>query len=131
MLHNLYVFGTNVTKAYEDYAFNRGTRRTYHMRRKSAHWWLLALHHILHFTTNDLSAFYFDIIKDRLYNDHRTSLSRRTAQTVLYEILKAYTTVLAPVACHTAEEIYENYRDITPQPLSSVFKQGWLAMVSY
>ncbi|OAD75233.1 hypothetical protein PHYBLDRAFT_155021 [Phycomyces blakesleeanus NRRL 1555(-)] len=78
------------------------------------------------FTTNTLSAFYFDVIKDRLYNEKASENSRRMAQTVLFQVLKSYTTSLSPVACHTAEEIYENYRSMTPQPESSVFKTGWL-----
>ncbi|KAI9317679.1 tRNA synthetases class I-domain-containing protein [Dichotomocladium elegans] len=111
MLHELYGFSNRVTEAYENYAFNKGN----------------ALHIVQHFTTNDLSAFYFDIIKDRLYNEQPSSSPRRTAQTVLYHVLQAYTASLAPVACHTAEEIYENYRSITPHPETSVFKQGWIS----
>lgn len=53
------------------------------------------------------------------------------AQTVLYEVLKSYTTSIAPFVCHTAEEIYENYKAITPKPESSVFKAGWLDSVSF
>jgi len=52
------------------------------------------------------------------------------AQTVLYEVLKSYTTSIAPFVCHTAEEIYENYKAITASPESSVFKVGWLKSVS-
>lgn len=89
---------------------------------------MVAMHHIQNFTTNDLSAFYFDVIKDRLYNERQAGLARRSAQTVLYHILQTYTTALAPVACHTAEEIYENYRNITPKPESTVFKLGWFSM---
>ena len=57
-------------------------------------------------------------------------MTRRTAQTVLYHILRAYTASIAPVACHTAEEIYENYRSLTPISESSVFKQGWIPLES-
>lgn len=80
------------------------------------------MQHLQNFTTNQLSAFYFDVIKDRVYNEQQNAASRRMAQTVLYEILHIYTKVLSPVACHTAEEIYEHYRCKTPQPESSIFK---------
>ncbi|ORY90370.1 isoleucyl-tRNA synthetase [Syncephalastrum racemosum] len=110
MLHELHGFGQKVTECYDEFAFNR------------------AMHHIQHFTTNTLSAFYFDVIKDRLYNDKADAASRRTAQTVLYHVLSAYTKALAPVACHTAEEIYEHYRALTEEPASSVFKTGWVAV---
>lgn len=86
------------------------------------------MHHVQHFTTNTLSAFYFDVVKDRLYNDKTDAASRRTAQTVLYHVLSAYTKALAPVACHTAEEIYEHYSALTTHPASSVFKTGWLSL---
>jgi isoleucyl-tRNA synthetase len=80
------------------------------------------MQHLQNFTTNQLSAFYFDVIKDRVYNEPQNASSRRMAQTVLYEILHIYTKALSPVACHTAEEIYEHYRCKTPRPESSIFK---------
>ena len=91
---------------------------------------ILAVQTIQNFTNTTLSSFYFDTIKDRLYNESESSESRRMAQTVLYEVLKSYTTSIAPFVCHTAEEIYENYKAITPSPESSVFKVGWLKSVS-
>lgn len=90
----------------------------------------LAVQTIQNFTNTTLSSFYFDTIKDRLYNEPESSETRRMAQTVLYQVLKSYTTSLAPFVCHTAEEIYENYKAITANPQSSVFKAGWLKSVS-
>jgi len=58
------------------------------------------------FCANDLSAFYFDIIKDRLYTHGRDSLSRRSAQTVVYELLIAINRFFVPVLPHLAEDIY-------------------------
>ncbi|KAI8062597.1 isoleucine--tRNA ligase [Gongronella butleri] len=107
MLHDLYVFNDEMKQAYADLAFNR------------------AMQHLQNFTTTQLSAFYFDVIKDRLYNDDVDAPSRRMAQTVLMDVLHVYTTWLAPVACHTAEEIYEHYRQMTHKPESSIFKVGW------
>lgn len=89
----------------------------------------LVAQNIQNFTNTTLSSFYFDTIKDRLYNESGSSESRRMAQTVLYEVLKSYTTSIAPFICHTAEEIYENYKAITSSPESSVFKTGWLKSV--
>jgi len=54
----------------------------------------------------ELSAFYLDILKDRLYTDGAKSLSRRSAQTALYEILVALTKLLAPILVHTCEEAW-------------------------
>lgn len=54
--------------------------------------WLLMINtvaqNIQNFTNSTLSSFYFDTIKDRLYNEAESSESRRMAQTVLYEVTK-------------------------------------------
>lgn len=145
MLHELYKYNDRVASAYSDFAFNRGNKYTFFdgfsLLNSS-----LVVQNIQNFTNTTLSSFYFDTIKDRLYNEPESSESRRMAQTVLYEVsffiiiinndqlffkvLKSYTTSIAPFVCHTAEEIYENYKAITPKPESSVFKAGWLNSVS-
>lgn len=58
------------------------------------------------FCTIDLSNFYLDILKDRLYVEKADSESRRAAQTVIYDILRTMTLYLAPVISFTAEEIW-------------------------
>ncbi|HPV99843.1 MAG TPA: class I tRNA ligase family protein, partial [Oscillospiraceae bacterium] len=58
------------------------------------------------FCTTDLSNFYLDILKDRLYVEKADSEARRAAQTVIYKILRTMTLHLAPVLCFTAEEIW-------------------------
>jgi isoleucyl-tRNA synthetase len=58
------------------------------------------------FVTVDLSALYADVTKDRLYLDARDAESRRAAQVVLYEALRALTTLMAPILCFTAEDIW-------------------------
>ena len=58
------------------------------------------------FCTIDLSNFYLDILKDRLYVEKADSESRRAAQTVIYNILRTMTLYLAPVISFTAEEIW-------------------------
>lgn len=58
------------------------------------------------FCVVDMSQFYLDIIKDRLYTEKPNSVARRAAQTTMYEILSALVRILAPMTCFTAEEIW-------------------------
>lgn len=76
------------TKAYDTYEFHE------------------AYQAINQFCVVDMSQFYLDIIKDRLYTSKPNSLERRAAQTVMYEILSCLVRILAPMACFTAEEIW-------------------------
>ena len=67
------------------------------------------VYHAIHnFCTVDLSNFYLDIIKDRLYVEKPDSVSRRAAQTVIYRILRDMTLVFAPILAFTCEEIWAN-----------------------
>ncbi|HXJ00215.1 MAG TPA: isoleucine--tRNA ligase, partial [Micropepsaceae bacterium] len=61
---------------------------------------------VFNFATTDLSAFYFDIRKDVLYCDSRTSLRRRAARTVTDALFTRVVTWLAPVLCFTMEEAW-------------------------
>ena len=54
----------------------------------------------------DLSAIYFDILKDRLYTSAPRSLVRRSAQTALYRLGDALVRLLAPITCFTSEEVW-------------------------
>lgn len=65
-------------------------------------------HTIQNFCAVDMSALYFDILKDRLYTSSAKSLARRSAQTVLYEILKSLTTLMAPILAFTTEEVWKH-----------------------
>ena len=58
------------------------------------------------FTTNELSAFYFDIRKDALYCDSKNSNRRRAVRTVTDEVFRRVTTWLAPILCFTMEEAW-------------------------
>ncbi|OZJ02176.1 hypothetical protein BZG36_04805 [Bifiguratus adelaidae] len=107
MLGKLSQFIMMVENAYESFAFNQAVQ---------------AFHN---FNNNVLSATYFDVIKDRLYNEATNATSRRSAQTVLYHILKSYTVCLAPIACHTSEEIYEHMGSILDDTHTSVFQNPW------
>jgi isoleucyl-tRNA synthetase len=58
--------------------------------------------------TVELSALYFDILKDRLYTYAPKSLARRSAQTALYEIVHRLARLACPLIAFTADEIWEN-----------------------
>lgn len=60
------------------------------------------------FATIELSALYFDILKDRLYTYAPKSLARRSAQTALYEIVRGLARLAAPILVFTADEIWEH-----------------------
>ena len=66
----------------------------------------LVYHTLNNFCGVDLSALYFDIVKDRLYCSAPDSQLRRATQTVMYETLEALAVVIAPVLSFTAEEIW-------------------------
>jgi isoleucyl-tRNA synthetase len=64
--------------------------------------------HAIHdFCVVDLSAFYFDVLKDRLYTSGRLSLPRRSAQTAIWQIADALLRLLAPILTFTAEEVWK------------------------
>ena len=63
-------------------------------------------HAINDFCVVDLSSFYFDILKDRLYCDEADGLQRRSAQTALYLILDAMTRMFAPILAFTCDEVW-------------------------
>ncbi|MCL2046161.1 MAG: isoleucine--tRNA ligase [Oscillospiraceae bacterium] len=65
------------------------------------------IYHAIHnFCTVDMSNFYLDVIKDRLYCDEKDGLPRRSAQTAIYIILDALVRMLAPILAFTSEEIW-------------------------
>ncbi|MDR2932782.1 MAG: isoleucine--tRNA ligase, partial [Oscillospiraceae bacterium] len=65
------------------------------------------VYHALHnFCTIDMSNFYLDVIKDRLYVEKTASVARRAAQTAMYRILVGLDLLIAPILCFTAEEIW-------------------------
>ena len=61
---------------------------------------------IYDFATIELSSFYFDILKDRLYTAPARSVRRRAAQTTLYRTADALVRAIAPLMCFTAEEVW-------------------------
>ena len=83
-------------KGYEDYQFHQVYSALYN------------------FCTVDMSAFYLDILKDRLYTYATHSLARRSAQTALWEILDAFTRLIAPILSFTSEEVYHAMHEGRP-----------------
>ena len=67
----------------------------------------VVLHAIHNFCVVDMSNFYLDVIKDRLYCEDKTGALRRSAQTAMYEILDALVRMIAPILCFTADEIWK------------------------
>ena len=63
-------------------------------------------HRLLEFCAVELSAFYFDALKDRLYTWAPDSIGRRSAQTALWRIAEALARLLAPVMSFTADEVW-------------------------
>jgi isoleucyl-tRNA synthetase len=80
-------------KGYEDYQFHQVYNALYN------------------FCTVDMSAFYFDILKDRLYTHPTKSHSRRSAQTALRYILDALAKLLAPILSFTMEEVWRTMHE--------------------
>lgn len=93
-LAQLHDLSEKVKRAYEEYNFPA------------------IVHTLNNYCTNNLSAQYLDILKDRLYVEKTDGLWRRSAQTVLYHILDVLTHVMAPILSFTAEEIADYYQGL-------------------
>lgn len=79
-----------VRAAYEDFEFHQ------------------VFHAVHNFCVTDMSAFYLDILKDRLYTFKSDSLERRAAQWVLYNIAESLIKLIAPILSFTAEEAWQH-----------------------
>src|SRR5437773_8783477 len=77
------------------------------------------------FCAEDLSAFFLDILKDRLYTCKADSLPRRAAQTALHHITHSLVRLMAPILSFTAEELWQVF---TGKRDDSVFFQTWHAL---
>ncbi len=106
--------GKRILKAYRDYEYH------------------IVFHTIYNFFTVDLSAFYLDVLKDRLYCSHPDSSARRSAQTALFHILKNTLLLMAPILPFTTEEAWENICEFKGKEesihlsLFPEFKEKWL-----
>ena len=80
-----------------------------------------AFHTLHNFCTTDLSSFYLDIIKDRLYVSGQNSKARRSAQTAMYRILMQLITDMAPILSFTAEEAMQHLPESLKPKAATVF----------
>lgn len=78
-------------------------------------------HTIQKFCIVDMSNFYLDVLKDRLYVEKADSIERRTAQSTIYLILNALVKMIAPVLSYTAEEIWKYMPHLKTENTESVF----------
>ena len=86
--------------------------RTRELTEKVRAWYAaFEFHRVYHavndFAVVDLSSFYIDVLKDRMYTFAPTSLARRSAQTVLWQITEALVRLVAPILSFTADEVWE------------------------
>jgi isoleucyl-tRNA synthetase len=87
-LHQLELLKEKVLSCYQEYEFH------------------VLYHAVNGFCTVEMSAFYLDILKDRVYTSRKDSLERRSAQTVMYRILDTLLRLVAPVLSFTADEAW-------------------------
>ena len=106
MLHRMTEIFTEVESAFDTYQFFRFFQT------------------VQNFCVVDLSNFYLDIAKDRLYISDAVSLRRRSCQTVLAVALENLAKSIAPVLCHMAEDIWQSMPYETGT--NSVFEAGWV-----
>src|SRR4030042_4344017 len=79
-----------IYKAYQNYEFH------------------IIYHAVQNFSIVDMSSFYLNILKDRLYVLKNDSLGRRSAQTVIYHLLNSLIRLIAPIYSFTADEVWEH-----------------------
>jgi len=88
-LHQLELLKEKVLTCYGEYEFH------------------VLYHAVNGFCTVEMSSFYLDILKDRVYTSKKASLERRSAQTVMYRILDTLLRLIAPVLSFTADEAWQ------------------------
>ncbi len=101
-----------VTRSYDAYQFHEAARAIYQ------------------FCVSDLSAFYLDAVKDRLYTDAVSSTSRRCAQTAMYAILHLLVKAASPILAFTADEVWQAMRQAGWVSEPSVHMSDWPAALT-
>jgi isoleucyl-tRNA synthetase len=104
ILHRLEEIKEISTKSFENLEFHKMFHRAYQ------------------FAVVDLSSFYLDITKDRLYTWGKKSKGRRSAQTVIYECLRTLLILFSPIISFTTEEAWEH---LPGEKEESVFLSRW------
>jgi isoleucyl-tRNA synthetase len=79
---------------------------------------------LVQLSNSDLSSFYLDIAKDRLYISSKNDIRRRACQTAIYKILEQFAVIMAPIVPHMAEDVWQNIP--YTRPTTSVFEKGWV-----
>jgi isoleucyl-tRNA synthetase len=102
-MSRLQTFTKNLMSAYEKFDFHEG------------------FHNIYNFCVVDMSSFYLDVLKDRLYTFKSDSAERRAAQWVFCQILSTMTRLMAPILSFTAEEVWQSIRNREQNTEDSVF----------
>lgn len=110
MLHRMTEVFADITDAFETFQFFRFFQT------------------VQNFCVVDLSNFYLDVAKDRLYISAADSQRRRSCQTVLAAAIEALAKAIAPVLSHMAEDIWQNLPYLTEH--KSVFQSGWVKLDS-
>ena len=105
-LMHMQLLKKEVSAAYESYDFH-------------------VLYHAIHnFCSIEMSSYYLDILKDRLYAYEADSFERRSAQTAMYEIMLDLVVMIAPVLSFTMEEVWQFMKKPASMP-ESVFMMPW------
>ncbi len=104
-LHRLQKLVQRVGKAYDDFEFH------------------VVFHSLHNFCAVDMSAFYLDILKDRLYTAKTSSVERRSGQTAMHAILSTMVRLMAPVLSFTADEVWSFMKE--SGKTQSVFLAGF------
>ena len=100
MLRQTAAISAEVVRWYDEFAFHK------------------IYHRINDFCVVDLSAFYFDVLKDRLYTYAPDSWARRSAQTAIWRIGEALVRLLAPIMSFTCEEVWQYLPALSDRPAS-------------
>jgi isoleucyl-tRNA synthetase len=119
LLSNLYDFdpaaGHKVTEPLDRYALAVHHQFEAKMRQAYEEHDYHALHtQLVHYCTVDLSAFYMDVLKDRLYCDAPNGARRRSAQATMFRIADGLARYMAPLLVYTGDEIYESLHKAAP-----------------
>jgi isoleucyl-tRNA synthetase len=107
-LHRLQKLVQRVRKGYDDFEFH------------------IVFHSLHNFCAVDMSSFYLDILKDRLYTAKTKSVERRSGQTAMHAILSSMVRLMAPVLSFTADEVwrYMKEREKTASVFLAPFPQA-------
>lgn len=109
-LHLTHALQANILADYDKYEFH------------------LAVQKFVGFCSEDLGAFYLDILKDRLYTSGETSHARRAAQSALYNITHAMMRLMAPILSFTADEIWQT---LGLDAQATVFEDVWYELPAH